>query len=294
VIVIGGGNTAIDAARCARRGGATVTILYRRSREEMPASGHEIDAAQEEGVELVILAAPLCIERAEDGTLTALQAQRMRLGDPDSSGRRRPLSIENSSFVLPADTVIAAVSQIPVLEGLESLDHDGDWLIADAAGAVDSDVIAGGDVLGPGIAGEAIVQGRRAAETLDSRFRGKEAKVDKALKRARVHADAVMFASKPQSEAAHARQLPGEERIARGMEEVSQTIHEDDFLTEVERCFSCGSCFGCEQCFMYCTAGCFTKVEEAGPGMYFTLNLDACEECGKCVEVCPCGFLEVS
>ena len=76
--------------------------------------------------------------------------------------------------------------------------------------------------------------------------------------------------------------------------EVSETIDEASFLKEVERCFSCGSCFGCERCYMYCTAGCFTRVEEARPGAYFSLNLDACQECGKCVEVCPCGFLEVT
>ena len=75
---------------------------------------------------------------------------------------------------------------------------------------------------------------------------------------------------------------------------MAQTIAEEEFLAEVDRCFSCGSCFGCEQCYMYCTSGCFTKVEEAGPGMYFTINLDSCRECGKCIEVCPCGFLEVS
>ena len=88
--------------------------------------------------------------------------------------------------------------------------------------------------------------------------------------------------------------LPADQRIAMGMAEVTKTISEEQFLNEAERCFSCGSCFGCEQCFMYCTAGCFTKVEEAGPGMYFTLSLDQCKSCGKCVEVCPCGFLEVS
>jgi len=61
----------------------------------------------------------------------------------------------------------------------------------------------------------------------------------------------------------------------------------------VERCFSCGSCLGCEQCTMYCTRGCFTRLDEVEPGRYFTLALDECLECGKCIEVCPSGFLEV-
>ena len=102
-----------------------------------------------------------------------------------------------------------------------------------------------------------------------------------------------MFESKPGCEAAQTEKLPGAQRVGMGMAEVARTIDEEAFLSEVERCFSCGSCFGCEQCYMYCTSGCFTKVEEAGPGMYFTINLENCRECGKCIEVCPCGFLEV-
>ena len=136
VIVIGGGNTAIDAARCARRGGAEVTILYRRSRQEMPAIAHEIDDALEEGVELVLLAAPVALTRESDGRLKSAQVQRMALGEPDTSGRRSPVPIEDSEYEVTADAVIMAVAQVPVLEGLEALDHQGNWLVADAAGAV--------------------------------------------------------------------------------------------------------------------------------------------------------------
>jgi formate hydrogenlyase subunit 6/NADH:ubiquinone oxidoreductase subunit I len=78
------------------------------------------------------------------------------------------------------------------------------------------------------------------------------------------------------------------------MAEVTGTITAEEFLAEVERCFSCGSCSGCQQCFMYCTSGCFVKLEEPKPGMYFSLNLDQCHECGKCIEVCPGGYLEDS
>jgi formate dehydrogenase beta subunit len=70
------------------------------------------------------------------------------------------------------------------------------------------------------------------------------------------------------------------------------TLSEEQFLAEVERCFSCGLCMGCEACWMYCTVGSITKMASSSSGNYFTLNLDACEECGKCVEVCPCGYLE--
>jgi NADPH-dependent glutamate synthase beta subunit-like oxidoreductase/NAD-dependent dihydropyrimidine dehydrogenase PreA subunit len=294
VIVVGGGNTAMDAARCARRGGAEVTVLYRRTREEMPAIAHEIDDALEEGVELTLLAAAIEVERQADGRLISVLAQRMRLGEPDSSGRCRPVPIAGSEFRLPADTFIAAVSQVPALEGLEALDHEGDWLIVDSNGAAGDQVLVGGDAMGLGIAGEAIVQGRRAAEDLHAQFRGLDPVLATEPDRPDITSENVLFASKPESEAVHTHKLSGEERITLGMTEVAKSITEEQFLAEVDRCFSCGSCFGCEQCYMYCTTGCFTKLEEPSPGKYFTINLDECHECGKCIEVCPCGFLEVT
>jgi formate dehydrogenase major subunit len=294
VIVIGGGNTAIDAARCARRGGAGVTILYRRSREEMPAIAHEIDEALEEGIELVLLAAPVALQRRIDGRLESVRVQQMQLGEPDASGRRSPIPVEGAEYNLAADAVIMAVSQVPVLQGLEALDHRGDWLVADAAGAIGEDILAGGDALGLGIAGNAIVQGRRAAETLHARLRGSQEQGRADRQRTEILAEHVRFASKEASAAVHAPVLPADERVRLGMSEVAGTVDEAQFLAEVQRCYSCGSCFGCEQCFMYCTSGCFTRLEEPRPGMYFSLNLDACKECGKCIEVCPCGFLEAT
>jgi NADPH-dependent glutamate synthase beta subunit-like oxidoreductase/Pyruvate/2-oxoacid:ferredoxin oxidoreductase delta subunit len=294
VVVVGGGNSAMDAARCARRGGAEVTILYRRTREEMPAIAHEIDDALDEGIKLLLLTTPVEVLRQSDGSLTGVRAQKMQLGEPDSSGRRRPEPLPGTEFDIAAETVIAAISQVPVLSGLEALDHEGNWLVADAKGAIDADVLAGGDALGLGIAGEAIVQGRRAAERLDDRFRNNDGADQQPPDRSEISSEQVMLATKPAAESVQTVKLPGEQRIAMGMAEVAQTIAEEEFLAEVDRCFSCGSCFGCEQCYMYCTSGCFTKVEEAGPGMYFTINLDSCRECGKCIEVCPCGFLEVS
>jgi formate dehydrogenase major subunit len=292
VIVVGGGNTAIDAARCARRGGAEVTILYRRSRQEMPAIPYEIEDAVEEGVKLVLLAAPVSITRAANGKVTGIVAQRMTLGQPDSSGRRRPLPITGSEFPLLADTVIAAIAQVPVLDGLESLDHDGNWLVPSADGSGNCGIQAGGDAVHAGIAGDAIVQGRRAAETLHARLRGLDPRQTPDPEFSEIHADKVRFATKDKSEALHTSTLPPAERVAAGMAEVTATITESQFLGEVERCFSCGACSGCEQCFMYCTSGCFTRLQEPRPGMYFTLNLDECKECGKCIEVCPGGFLE--
>ncbi len=294
VIVVGGGNSAVDAARCARRGGAEVTILYRRSRDEMPAISHEVEDALEEGIELVLLASPLSIQRDAQGNLTGVEVQRMSLGPPDSSGRRRPLPVEGSEFTLEATAVIAAIAQIPVLDGLESLDHEGDWLVPNADGSTGGDVQVGGDAVHAGIAGEAIIQGRLAAEALHARLRGIEPGKVEATGLPEIRPDKVRFASKVGSEAVHTPMRPAGDRIAAGMAEVSGTITENQFLAEVERCYSCGTCSGCEQCFMYCTSGCFTRLEEPRPGMYFTLNLDQCKECGKCIEVCPGGFLQAT
>ena len=294
VVVVGGGNTAIDAARVARRKGADVTVLYRRSLEEMPAREFEIEEALEEGINLFFLAAPVRIERTPDKKLDSLIACRMELGEPDSSGRRRPLPVPDSKFKLPLDTLIAAVSQSPGLAGFEALGHEGNWLIPDADGAVGRGVLAGGDVLELGIAGNAIMQGRQAAEQVHFHLQGIKDDASTENSRPDIKPDQVKLDSKSASEAVRTPKLPGDERIARGSAEVSSTISEEQFLAEAERCFSCGFCFGCEQCSMFCTSGCFTRLEEAMPGMYFTLLLDECKECGKCIEVCPCGFLEAT
>ena len=293
-IVVGGGNTAIDAARCARRAGSEVTVLYRRSRHEMPAFAHEINDAVEEGVNIELLATPVALERRADGSLKSVCVQRMELGSPDSSGRRRPVPVPGSEFRLPASSVIFAVSQFPKTEGLSGLTCDGKALVAQGIRSGDGGILAGGDVLSMGIAGEAIVQGRRAAEKVHRHFSGEPGSENKDPDHADVNSERIRFKSKPGSEASHAERLGGEQRARLGMVEVEQGISEEQFLAEADRCFSCGACFGCEQCYMYCTTGCFVREDNPEPGRYFTLNLEHCHECGKCIEVCPCGFLEVS
>jgi NADPH-dependent glutamate synthase beta subunit-like oxidoreductase/ferredoxin len=294
VIVIGGGNAAIDAARSARRTGADVTVLYRRSREEMPAKRTDIEDMLSEGVKLIFLTAPVRLERADDGKPEKLMASHMALGKPDSSGRRRPEMIENSEFSIPVDSLITAVSQTPVLKGFETLEQDGGWLLTDQQGNVDNDILAGGDTLNLGIAGNAIAQGRNAAQALHARLRDIQDMGAPTGVTSSIGPQHINFDHKPHSPAVRAPKLPADERIANAGAEVAGTITELQFLMEVERCFSCGSCMGCGQCSMFCTLGSYTKLEEASPGMYFTLMLDACKQCGKCIEVCPCGYLDVS
>jgi formate dehydrogenase major subunit len=130
VLVVGGGDTAIDAARISRRLGAVVTVVYRRTRKEMPAIEEEIVGAEEEGVNLEFLAAP--IEFEKDGELiTKMKCQKMELGEPDDSGRRRPVPIADEFFYIDTSTVIAAISQEPDFTDLEKLREGKDWIKTD-------------------------------------------------------------------------------------------------------------------------------------------------------------------
>ncbi len=307
VIVVGGGDTAIDAARTARRHGSEVTILYRRSRAEMPATEAEVEEAVAEGIGLRFLTAPVEVCRSE-GRIVGVLAVRMELGEPDESGRRRPIPLPGSEHEVAADSVIAAVSQEPDWSGLEAFHGSGRWLVSDAVGRIEDGVWAGGDVLGLGIAGLAISHGRRAAEAVHARLRGSAAEPGRGdgKEAARTGAagtaaegpgvigpDRVRMDYYPPASPARPARLAAEAALASAGAEVGLGITEEQFLAEVERCLSCGACFGCEHCFMYCTPLCFTRLEEAGPGTYFALALDRCEECGKCVEICPSGFLEL-
>ena len=113
VAVVGGGNVAMDAARCAKRLGAEVTILYRRSEAEMPARAEEVHHAKEEGIQFHMLTAPISIEGDENGFVKSIRCIEMKLGEPDERGRRRPVPIEGSEYELPMETVIIAIGNSP-------------------------------------------------------------------------------------------------------------------------------------------------------------------------------------
>jgi NADH-quinone oxidoreductase subunit F len=185
VAVIGGGNVALDCSRTALRLGADeVSIFYRRSREEMPVTEVEYDETLAEGVQVGFLVSPTRIV-SNDWKVTGLQCVRMKLGEPDASGRRRPIPILGSEFFAPADTVIAAVGQAPDLSFLppgsalertrwERLAVDENRLATNVPG-----VFAGGDfVSGPGMIIEAIAAGRRGAIAIDKYLRGDASRVE--------------------------------------------------------------------------------------------------------------------
>ncbi|HPF19719.1 MAG TPA: FAD-dependent oxidoreductase [Syntrophomonas sp.] len=178
VAVIGGGNTAMDAARTAVRLGADeVMVLYRRTREEMPAEDIEIEEAEEEGVIFKFLLAPEEI-MAEDGRAVAIRCQKMQLGEPDSSGRRKPVPIEGEQEIIPVDTIVAAIGQQVDTSDLPGIQIDKWRCIGTDTDSLQTNlqgVFAGGDaVTGPGIAIEAIAQGKKAALAMHAYLNGVE------------------------------------------------------------------------------------------------------------------------
>ncbi|RJP73754.1 MAG: FAD-dependent oxidoreductase [Candidatus Zixiibacteriota bacterium] len=289
VVVVGGGDTAIDAARVSRRLGAKVTILYRRTRTEMPAIEEEIVGAEQENVELVFLAAPLEIIQ-KDGRAVGMVCQRMELGEPDSSGRRRPVPIPGDTFELFCSTIIAAISQEPDFTGFDDLHEGRDWIKADEHGHTRvPSVYAGGDDLDLGLVTIAIYQGRKAAEAIHCDLRGLPFPDEKKLK-IQPHDRLLLtyFEQKIRAEAGH---LDPEVRLAQPDAEITSTLSQEQAVAEAFRCMSCGSCFECGQCWSFCQDGAIKKP--VIKGQPYTFKLEICNGCKKCAEQCPCGVIEM-
>jgi NADPH-dependent glutamate synthase beta subunit-like oxidoreductase/Pyruvate/2-oxoacid:ferredoxin oxidoreductase delta subunit len=286
VIVVGGGDTAIDAARVSRRLGADVAVLYRRTRAEMPAIKPEIEGALEEGIAIEWLAAPVEILR-RDGHAVAVRCVRMILGEPDASGRPRPVPQPGSEFDMPATAIVAAVSQAPDFGPLPELQAGQDWVKADQWGGTPlPGVFSGGDDVGLGLVSIAIGQGRFAAEAIDARLRGRVPV--KPAAGSPIQPDRMKpgwYKPLDRHERGH---LPVEQR---GLEtEIEQSLSADEALAEAMRCMSCGMCADCETCWMYCTNNGFVKLPK---GEHYRIKLELCNGCKKCAEECPCGYIDL-
>jgi glutamate synthase (NADPH/NADH) small chain len=181
VVVIGGGNVAMDCARSSMRLGADVCLLYRRSREELPARHEEVENAEEEGLVCKFLAAPLRFIGDEKGWVKAMECQAMELGQPDASGRRRPVPIEGSEFTMETDTVIIAIGQTPnpiiqrTTEGLVVNPRHGTIIVDENGKTSLEGVYAGGDVAtGAATVISAMGMGKKAAKAINEYLMNKK------------------------------------------------------------------------------------------------------------------------
>ncbi len=255
--VVGGGNTAIDCVRTlVRMGLEKVYLVYRRTRKEMPANEVEIVAAEHEGIEFVFLAAPNKLLEDENGRVKGLEYLRMELGEPDASGRRRPVPVEGSETVLEIDTIISAIGQNPNLsfikEGtrLDKLEITR-WKTFEVNPETCQTNVpyifaAGDSQTGPATVVEAIGGARRAARAMDQFLRGKPVVGEPRALLGQKKIEESIFKRVPgiiQSKRVEMPELPVKERIT-CFEEVDMVISEADALKEANRCLNC-----CRLCY---------------------------------------------
>jgi NADPH-dependent glutamate synthase beta subunit-like oxidoreductase/nitroreductase/Pyruvate/2-oxoacid:ferredoxin oxidoreductase delta subunit len=264
VVIIGGGNSAIDSARAARRMGVDVTILYRRTASEMPAYAAEVEAAQAEGVKIDFLCAPVSVSANGKGSVSCV---RMELGGPDESGRPRPVPIKGSDFEVAFDTLIAAVGQALLPGGFEALIGPA-WINADELGQTSQiGIFAGGDAAsGPGLVAQAIGAGSKAALAIDAFINGK--KVSLPEKKEISYKD-VPLNDWPKMARSIAKELPVEQRLADADAEVNMPLTLEQVQSEGKRCLGCGMqepkftgmpyfgkiCIACHNCEAICPQG---------------------------------------
>jgi heterodisulfide reductase subunit A2 len=260
VVVVGGGDVAIDAAREAlRRGASEVKILYRRSRSEMPAVKHEILAAEEEGIKIELLMSPIAV-LTEDGKVSGLRCIKMELGEPDASGRRRPIPIEGSEFNIECDMIIPAIGQqvnSSFLEGTEGVEFTRWGTVAADPVTYQTGVpgiFAGGDLLtGPSIAVEAVAAGQQAALSIEKFLLGEPLAENRPAKP--TGSDWKAIPKKVESvPRAKMPALPVGERKG-NYQEIELGFSEEQARAEAARCVDCGGCCECKLCVQECKAG---------------------------------------
>jgi len=294
VAVVGGGNVAIDAARTALRlGSSDVTILYRRTRAEMPAADTEIEQAEEEGIKIEFLVAPIKVSRKSDQlTVTCI---RMELGEPDEKGRRRPVPIDGSEFDMNFNSLITAIGQTPqnaaefgVRTGRGStIQVDPQTLITNKVG-----VFAGGDaVTGPATVVEALAAGKRAAQRIDDYVRHRYP-IDK-------NGTVIMDGGLSEHTIEKIRKI---ERLeppvtssktrAHDFKPVEQVYNWQAAVSEARRCLRCGmgaeilfqdKCASCLTCLRVCPYD-VPYVDESGT---IQIPAEQCQACGICIAECP-------
>ncbi len=294
VAVIGGGFTAVDAARTARRLGAEeVTIVYRRTRDEMPACDEEITEAEEEGVRIMYLLAPVAIERRNDGKGSGLRLTHYVLQQhKDASGRKRPVEVADTEFVLGVDSVIFAVGQRTVCDDPDVLENDGVLRADPNSGSTPSaGVFAGGDcVTGAKNVISAIAMGKRAAIAIDEWLAGEHAflTADPETMESDKEGALLRHGHEPRAWRPEPVMRPADERVG-DFDEYQPLLTTAEAVREASRCLACGCGAGCEICNQICKMFAY-RVENSGR---LVLDEDQCVACGMCLQRCPNQTLEM-
>jgi NADPH-dependent glutamate synthase beta subunit-like oxidoreductase len=312
VVVIGGGNSAVDAARVARRLGATVTIAYRRTRVEMPAFEEEVKDAEEEGVKIDLLVAPTRVLREGD-EIVGIELQRMELGEPDSSGRRRPVPVAGSEFVMACDQIVSAIGEAGDLTFLPpEVKQEWGKIVIDAFGLTSHPgVFAGGDIASPeqNVA-RALGDGKRAAIAIDRYLHGETvadiggniiigergcASMAQYTRQGAAHGKIINAKKVVGYEDLNLNHFEKEERDAMprlahakrldGFAEINLGLAPKQAAHAADRCFHCGVCMMCDNCWIFCPD---VSISHKTSGEYgYDINFDYCKGCGICVNECP-------
>ncbi|HET9482004.1 MAG TPA: FAD-dependent oxidoreductase, partial [Candidatus Polarisedimenticolia bacterium] len=320
VVIVGGGNTAVDCARSALRLGAEPVVVYRRGRDEMPAFDEEVRDAEREGASFIFLAAPVRL-RSRAGRVYGADFARMKLGLPDASGRRAPIAIPGDRFFLQSDLVLTAIGEELDAQGLPpGIDHGGIVRFGDLGETVRPGLFAGGDVLaGPRTVAEALGSGKRAAIGIDRHLRrlagqppdlpevpeirfGPMGNVsitrwrrDDPIRRQEPLNQVIGFDRLNTAHFEHAlrhedRHAPASARRLSFME-VNAGLAKDAALAEAARCFNCGVCNQCELCQVFCPDVAIARRPD-GAGMM--TDYDYCKGCGLCSCECPRGAVTMT
>jgi heterodisulfide reductase subunit A len=253
VAVVGGGNSAMDAARVASRIGAKeVTVIYRRSRAEMPAAVEEVEELEHEGIKLEILTNPVRVI-AENGKVTGIQCVKMELGEPDASGRRRPIPVKGSEYIMEIDNIIMAIGQTVDKTKLpDKLEYTRSGTIQVDPVTLQTNidgVFAGGDsVSGPADVISVVSAGKEAAISIDRHLTGVDLKAGRAEPRARVkdvNKEGVVKKPRAQMPALAAKERKGFAEVELGFDEAAA-------IAEANRCLNCGVCSECLACVDAC------------------------------------------
>jgi 2-oxoacid:acceptor oxidoreductase gamma subunit (pyruvate/2-ketoisovalerate family)/2-oxoacid:acceptor oxidoreductase delta subunit (pyruvate/2-ketoisovalerate family) len=283
VAIIGGGNTAVDVARTVLRLGGLPTIYYRRTLAEMPAIAQEVEEAMAEGVRMEFLAAPMAAERGPDGRIQ-LRLQRMQLGEPDASGRRRPVPLPGSEADILVDHVVAAIGQRSddfAFAGKKAQPQQGK---IDFASSVP--VFCAGDMAWGGTVTEAIGSGNKVAEEVHASLRGLPYHREETLPEVVLPQDINFAYYLPTPRYRQAIRHP--QSLLGDFSEVAAPLSETELVAEGQRCLHCGECFDCGNCFNYCPDAAIL-VDESGR---LRIDYDYCKGCGICAQECPCSAIQ--